>query len=42
MCLLSIFVDDRTIDFRRSKKESGSMQRGLRVGTDFEKFRRTP
>ena len=37
-CILSRFPVNRTIDFRQSKKESCSTQRGLRVGTGFEEF----
>ena len=36
--LLSRFVADRTVGFRRSKKQSCSTRRELRVGTDFVEF----
>ena len=39
---LSRFTADRTVEFLRAKKESGSTQRGLRVGTGFREFRQTP
>ena len=42
MCLLSKITGDPTVEIRRDKKESGSTQRGLRVGTDFKEFRQTP
>ena len=41
MQFLSKIPNDRTIGFIRAKKESGSTQRRLRVGTDFEEFRQT-
>ena len=41
-CLLSRFLVNQTVGFQRSKKESCSMWRGLRVGTGFEKFQQTP
>ena len=37
--LLSKIPENRTVDFRRSKKESCSMRRGLRVGTNLVEFR---
>ena len=40
--LLSKIPANPTIGFRRSKKESRSTRRGLRVGTGFEEFRQTP
>ena len=42
MQLLSKKLGDPTVGIRRDKKESGSTQRGLRVGTGFEEFRKTP
>ena len=42
MQLLSRIPDDRTVGFLRAKKESGSTQRGLRVGTGLGEFRQTP
>ena len=36
--LLSRFLGDPTVGFRRSKKESCSTQRGLRVGSIFGSF----
>ena len=42
MQLLSKIPADRTVGFLRSKKESCSTRRGLRVGTGFEEFRQTP
>ena len=41
-CLLSKIPGDRTVGFLLSKKESCSMRRGLRVGTGFKEFRKTP
>ena len=38
MQLLSKIPEDRTVGFLRAKKESGSTQRGLRVGTGFREF----
>ena len=40
--ILCRFLANPTVGFRQAKKESGSTQRGLRVGTDFEEFRQTP
>ena len=40
--LLSKIPEDPTVGICWDKKESGSMQRGLRVGTSFEEFRQTP
>ena len=37
--LLSRFAIDRTVGFRRSKKESCSTRRGLRVCTNLVEFR---
>ena len=42
MQLLSKIPGDRTIGIIRSKKESGSTQRGQRVDSGFEEFRHTP
>ena len=42
MQLLSRFLGNPTVGIRQDKKESGSTQRGLHVGTDFEEFRQTP
>ena len=42
MYLLSKISDDPTVEILRSKKESCSTRRGLRVGTGFEEFRQTP
>ena len=43
MRLLSKIPGNRTVEFRRAKKESGtSKQRGLRVGTVLKEFRQTP
>ena len=39
--LLSRFLGDPTIGIRRDKKQSGSTQRGLRVGTRFKEFKQT-
>ena len=39
--LFSRFLDDPTVGIHRDKKESGSTQRGLRVGASFEEFRQT-
>ena len=38
MCLLSRFPAIRTVGSRRSKKQSCSTRRGLRVGTDLVEF----
>ena len=38
MQLLSKISGDRTVGFRRAKKESGSTQRGLHVGTGLKEF----
>ena len=40
--LLSKIPANLTVGFRRSKKESRSTRRGLRVGIGFEEFRQTP
>ena len=40
--LLSKIPGDRTVEFRRAKKESRSLQRGQRVGSSFLEFRQTP
>ena len=40
--LLSKFLGDRTVGFRRSKKQSCSPRQGLRVGTGLGEFRQTP
>ena len=37
--LLSRILANRTVGFRRSKKESCSTRRGLRVGTNLVEFR---
>ena len=37
--LLSRFLIIRTVSFRRSKKQSCSTRRGLRVGNDLVEFR---
>ena len=42
MSILSRILENRTVGFLRSKKESRSMRRGLRVGSGFEEFRETP
>ena len=39
MCLLSRFAAVRTVGYRRSKKQSRSTRRGLRVDTDLVEFR---
>ena len=39
MCLLSIFATVRTVGSQRSKKQSRSTRRGLRVDTDLVEFR---
>ena len=39
--LLSRFFGDRTVGSGRSKRQSWSTHRGLRVGTKFSKFRQT-
>ena len=38
---LSRFYGDRTVDFRRSKRQSSSTRRELRVGTRIQGFRQT-
>ena len=38
VCLLSRFPDVQTVDPRRSKKQSRSTRRGLRVDTDLVEF----
>ena len=38
MQLLSKILDDRTVGFLQAKKESGSTQRGLCVGTGLGEF----
>ena len=40
--ILSRFFGDRTIGFRRSKRQSSSMRRELRVGTRIRGFPQTP
>ena len=40
--LLSKISGDPTVGSLRDKKESCSMRRGLRVGTEFKEFRQTP
>ena len=40
--LLSRFLANLTVEILRSKKESYSMRRGLRVDTGFEEFQQTP
>ena len=40
--LLSRFYGDRTIGFLRSKRQSSSMRRELRVGIRIRGFRQTP
>ena len=40
--LLSRFTGYRTVEILRTKKESCSTQRGLRVDSGFRKFRQTP
>ena len=42
MSLLSRISGNPIVVSRRSKKESCSTQRDLRVGTGFEEFRQTP
>ena len=42
MCLLSKFLRDPTVGSLRDKRENCSMQRGLRVGTEFREFPQTP
>ena len=37
----SRFPGDRTVGFRRGKKQSCSTRQGLRVGIGFGKFRQT-
>ena len=39
--LLSRFYGDRAVDFRRSKRQSSSTRRELRVGTRIRGFRQT-
>ena len=39
MCLLSRFSTVRTVGSRRSKKQSRSTRRGLRVDTDLVEYR---
>ena len=41
MRLLSKITGDPTVGIRRDKKESGSTQRGQRIGTGFKEFRQT-
>ena len=41
MLLLSKFSANPTVRIFRDKKESCSMRRGLRVGSDFRDFRQT-
>ena len=40
--LLSKILGDPTVEILRSKKESCSTQRGLRVNSVFREFRQTP
>ena len=40
--LLFRFYGDRTVGFRRSKRQSSSTQRELRVGMRIRGFRKTP
>ena len=40
--ILSKIVGDPTVGGFRDKKESCSTQKGLRVGTRFKEFRKTP
>ena len=40
--LLSKIPGDPTVEILRDKKQSGSTQRGLHVGTGFKEFRQTP
>ena len=42
MHLLSRISGVRTVGSLRAKKQSGSTQRGLHVGSDFKEFRQTP
>ena len=42
MPLLSKIPGNRTVGFLRAKKESGSMQRGLCVGSGLGEFRQNP
>ena len=42
MSLLSKIPGDPTVGFLRAKKQSGSTQRGLHVGTDLGEFRKNP
>ena len=42
MYFLSKFPGDPTVGILRSKKESCSTRRGLRVGSGFKEFRQTP
>ena len=38
MWLLSRFTGDLTVGIRRDKRQSGSTQRGVRVGLGFREF----
>ena len=40
--LLSKIPGFRTVEFLRAKKQSGSTQQGLHVGTGFGEFQQTP
>ena len=40
--LISRIYGDRAVDFRRSKRQSSSMQREFRVGTRIRSFHQTP
>ena len=40
--LLSSFSDDRTVGFRRSKRESSSLRQELQVEIGIEEFQQTP
>ena len=42
LLLLSIISSDRTVGFRRSKKESSSTRQEFRVGMRIRGFRQTP
>ena len=39
--ILSKITGDPTVGILRSKKQSGSTQRGLRVGSSFKEFQQT-
>ena len=42
MQILSKIPGDPTVGFLRAKKESGSTQQGLCVGTGLREFQKTP